>query len=60
MNTRGIWLYDNCKSFNITIILQPIYSHLIRNIKVAQVTPVVQVTPFYGEMKCSKIHFLEL
>ena len=47
-NTRVTWLYHVCKSFDSTILLQPIYLHLIRNIKVIQVTPLIQVTPSYG------------
>ena len=54
-NTRGTCVYDLCKSFNSTITLKPIYSHIIWNIEVSQVTPPSQVTPFYGDRNKSEI-----
>ena len=56
-NTRGICVYDACKSFNSSITIKAIYSHIIGNIEVSQVTPPSQVTPFYGG--CNKSENLE-
>ena len=52
--SRGIYHGHNCKCFIFTIILKPIYSYLARNIKVSEVTPLSEVTPFHGGGKKSE------